>query len=389
MPLQAIHACSCPAITQRQSPPSPLPRQPALAANECGLSLGARDAEERQHCLKEHSARGGTARRGHERRHRPLPAEPGALRRDSEGVSTRPGRARRVAAPQRPQPRRLRRPRVRSLRRGARRRPARSAAAQAGARRRSRASSRPCARSSARRSDRAACPTWRSRAGAGAGFRTRPGCRRPTRCSPGSRRTGRSGSATGLCFELVYSAGLRAQEAVDLTLADVDFEQELVRVRGKGGKERVVPLGEEAVLPPAPLPRARPPRARARRRGRALPLGSRKTSGHVIAPPPPAESASAPPRLRHAPAGGRRRPADDPGAARPLLALHDPDLQPRRREAAAKGLRPCPPARLTCNSRDPAVEGFLALLAARGRRARSTRTAATWPTWRPPGAPAD
>ena len=46
--------------------------------------------------------------------------------------------------------------------------------------------------------------------------------------------------------ELVYSAGLRSQEAVALDLADVDFEQELVRVRGKGGKERVVPLGEEA-----------------------------------------------------------------------------------------------------------------------------------------------
>ena len=48
--------------------------------------------------------------------------------------------------------------------------------------------------------------------------------------------------------ELVYSAGLRSQEAVDLELADVDFEQELVHVRGKGGKERVVPLGEEAAL---------------------------------------------------------------------------------------------------------------------------------------------
>ncbi|MGB2874428.1 MAG: tyrosine-type recombinase/integrase [Gaiellaceae bacterium] len=46
--------------------------------------------------------------------------------------------------------------------------------------------------------------------------------------------------------ELVYSAGLRSQEAVDLDLADVDFEQELVLVRGKGDKERVVPLGEEA-----------------------------------------------------------------------------------------------------------------------------------------------
>jgi site-specific recombinase XerD len=46
--------------------------------------------------------------------------------------------------------------------------------------------------------------------------------------------------------ELVYSAGLRSREAVDLDLGDVDFDQELVHVRGKGGKERTVPLGEEA-----------------------------------------------------------------------------------------------------------------------------------------------
>jgi len=46
--------------------------------------------------------------------------------------------------------------------------------------------------------------------------------------------------------ELVYSAGLRSAEAVALDLGDVDFEQEHLHVRGKGGKERVVPLGEEA-----------------------------------------------------------------------------------------------------------------------------------------------
>lgn len=46
--------------------------------------------------------------------------------------------------------------------------------------------------------------------------------------------------------ELVYSAGLRSAEAVGLDLGDVDFEQEHVRVHGKGDKERVVPLGEEA-----------------------------------------------------------------------------------------------------------------------------------------------
>ena len=47
-------------------------------------------------------------------------------------------------------------------------------------------------------------------------------------------------------LELVYSAGLRSREAIMLDLADVDFEQETVHVHGKGGKERVVPLGEEA-----------------------------------------------------------------------------------------------------------------------------------------------
>ena len=47
-------------------------------------------------------------------------------------------------------------------------------------------------------------------------------------------------------LELVYSGGLRSAEAVALDLADVDFERESVHVRGKGGKERMVPLGEEA-----------------------------------------------------------------------------------------------------------------------------------------------
>ena len=48
--------------------------------------------------------------------------------------------------------------------------------------------------------------------------------------------------------ELLYSAGLRSAEAVTLNLGDVDFDREVVHVSGKGGKERVVPLGEEAAL---------------------------------------------------------------------------------------------------------------------------------------------
>ncbi len=47
-------------------------------------------------------------------------------------------------------------------------------------------------------------------------------------------------------FELTYSAGLRTHEVVGLRLTDIDFERRTVHVAGKGGKERVVPLGDEA-----------------------------------------------------------------------------------------------------------------------------------------------
>lgn len=48
-------------------------------------------------------------------------------------------------------------------------------------------------------------------------------------------------------FELIYSAGLRVSEAAGLTLERLFLEDGLLRVLGKGGKERLVPLGGEAV----------------------------------------------------------------------------------------------------------------------------------------------
>jgi integrase/recombinase XerD len=47
-------------------------------------------------------------------------------------------------------------------------------------------------------------------------------------------------------FELLYGAGLRVSEAIRLRVGDVDLEQGLVRCLGKGGKERVVPMGDVA-----------------------------------------------------------------------------------------------------------------------------------------------
>ncbi len=48
-------------------------------------------------------------------------------------------------------------------------------------------------------------------------------------------------------FETLYSAGLRVSELVGINLPDLDLEDGLVRVRGKGKRERLAPLGSYAI----------------------------------------------------------------------------------------------------------------------------------------------
>jgi integrase/recombinase XerD len=48
-------------------------------------------------------------------------------------------------------------------------------------------------------------------------------------------------------LEVMYACGLRASETIGLELADIDLHEGFLRAHGKGGKERLVPLGRKAI----------------------------------------------------------------------------------------------------------------------------------------------
>lgn len=56
------------------------------------------------------------------------------------------------------------------------------------------------------------------------------------------------GKRDAALLEVIYATGLRASELTGLRLADIDLAGGSVKARGKGGKERFIPLGELAVL---------------------------------------------------------------------------------------------------------------------------------------------
>jgi len=48
-------------------------------------------------------------------------------------------------------------------------------------------------------------------------------------------------------LETIYSCGLRVSELCGLRVEDIDFTEQIIRVRGKGKKERLVPVGKPAL----------------------------------------------------------------------------------------------------------------------------------------------
>ena len=153
-------------------------------------------------------------------------------------------------------------------------------------------------------------------------------------------------------FELAYSCGLRADEIVSLDLGDPDFDGETLRATGKGSKTRVVPIGEPAqralsryleTARHALGPARDEPALFVSRRGRRLsPSDVRRRLAKWVreaARRGPRLAAHAPPLVRHPSARGRRRPALDPGAARPLERLDHSGLHAGRALPAAPGVR--------------------------------------------------
>jgi integrase/recombinase XerC len=65
--------------------------------------------------------------------------------------------------------------------------------------------------------------------------------------SPGRGRSKEADLRDAAILELLYSSGLRVGELAGLDTSDLDFGLGVVRVLGKGGQERIVPVGEKAL----------------------------------------------------------------------------------------------------------------------------------------------
>ena len=143
-------------------------------------------------------------------------------------------------------------------------------------------------------------------------------------------------------MEMLYGCGLRVTELVTLRIGDLFFKEGYVRVVGKGDKQRLVPVGDEAVqfvtlyLEQRPTMRVDPRHAETlflNNKGRGL---TRVMIYHIIREAARGryheayQPAHAAPFVRHASARGRREHPSSAADARARVDRHDRDLHPPR-----------------------------------------------------------
>ena len=153
-------------------------------------------------------------------------------------------------------------------------------------------------------------------------------------------------------LELLYATGCRASELSNLRLCDMHLDEGFCICRGKGDKERMVPLGVRAVAAIRDVSRTRAPGA-----GRAIAPDARLGAAVLSRPASAAgadlgtaETLCAPRRraaggqpahlaaqLRHASTGRRRRSSPSARDARPRQHRHHANLHARRSHAAEGG----------------------------------------------------
>ena len=162
-------------------------------------------------------------------------------------------------------------------------------------------------------------------------------------------------------LETFYATGIRLSELQGLDMDDVDLIGEQVKVRGKGRKERIVPLGSSAVKAlrkyelrraevaargPAAEKRRRRKRYQRQRHDRINEPGNRAPGGCRRRPGGRHVAARAAALLCHPPAGRRRRSHGRQRTAGSRFLVDDQHLHAHFKGATQEGLRPGPSARV-------------------------------------------